>query len=233
MPTETLTLEGLAKQVAVALFGEYGTGIRVNTILAALEAAVAQRDRELDETNKRWLEVSAELAQIRATEFRARKIPSGLVFPPRLYPNRAITVGVRLSDLDKVFAALDAREAAAEEPLTKAMHASAPAGYRCSDCTIDKEPCPACYAAHWRARHPNVTLAAREAAEPSKPEPPALPLGHEFEGGEDGCAYCYEPESAHKPDPSPGAVCIAAPTDGVTGVDPGVSRVDAREKEEA
>lgn len=37
-----------------------------------------------------------------------------------------------------------------------AVHASAPRGYLCSDCTIDKEACPTCYAVWWRRRHPNV-----------------------------------------------------------------------------
>jgi hypothetical protein len=36
-----------------------------------------------------------------------------------------------------------------------ARHAAAPSGYNCSDCTIDGEACPACYAAWWKQRHPN------------------------------------------------------------------------------
>lgn len=37
-----------------------------------------------------------------------------------------------------------------------AVHASAPNGYKCSDCTMDQEPCPHCYEAWWKAKHPNV-----------------------------------------------------------------------------
>ena len=37
-----------------------------------------------------------------------------------------------------------------------AMHASAPDGHECSDCMIDKEPCPTCYTAWWQQGHPNV-----------------------------------------------------------------------------
>ena len=37
-----------------------------------------------------------------------------------------------------------------------ALHASAPPDSKCSDCTIDKEPCPTCYAAWWTRRHPHV-----------------------------------------------------------------------------
>ncbi len=37
-----------------------------------------------------------------------------------------------------------------------ACHASAPAGHKCSDCTMDREPCPLCYTAWWKARHPNT-----------------------------------------------------------------------------
>lgn len=38
------------------------------------------------------------------------------------------------------------------------LHASAPPGYRCSDCTMDKEPCPTCYTVWWQKRHPNTNL---------------------------------------------------------------------------
>lgn len=38
----------------------------------------------------------------------------------------------------------------------EACHASAPVGYKCSDCTIDQEPCPACYKAWWQKRHPST-----------------------------------------------------------------------------
>lgn len=34
-----------------------------------------------------------------------------------------------------------------------AAHISAPAGHRCADCTIDQEPCPACYRKWWQRRH--------------------------------------------------------------------------------
>jgi hypothetical protein len=40
--------------------------------------------------------------------------------------------------------------------LHPAAHASAPTGFKCSDCTIDLEPCPRCYQAWWTAKHPNV-----------------------------------------------------------------------------
>lgn len=39
-----------------------------------------------------------------------------------------------------------------------ALHASAPEGHKCSDCTMDSEPCPQCYEAWWRKRHPNVVF---------------------------------------------------------------------------
>ncbi|HQR18031.1 MAG TPA: hypothetical protein PK948_06655 [Gemmatimonadales bacterium] len=35
-----------------------------------------------------------------------------------------------------------------------ALHASAPPGLKCADCTIDREPCPSCYISAWRERHP-------------------------------------------------------------------------------
>jgi hypothetical protein len=46
-----------------------------------------------------------------------------------------------------------------------ASHASAPAGCKCADCTIDGEACPTCYAAWWKARHANVEQS--DAAPPS------------------------------------------------------------------
>jgi hypothetical protein len=36
--------------------------------------------------------------------------------------------------------------------LTAALHASAPTGQKCADCSIDGVPCPACYAAWWPTR---------------------------------------------------------------------------------
>lgn len=40
-----------------------------------------------------------------------------------------------------------------------ALHASAPAGHKCADCTLDNQPCPTCYEAWWRKQHPNVHAA--------------------------------------------------------------------------
>jgi hypothetical protein len=37
----------------------------------------------------------------------------------------------------------------------EAIHASAPMGYKCADCTIDNEPCIGCYSTWWKKRHPN------------------------------------------------------------------------------
>jgi hypothetical protein len=37
-----------------------------------------------------------------------------------------------------------------------ALHASAPKGFLCADCTMDKEACPTCYKVWWQRRHPNV-----------------------------------------------------------------------------
>jgi hypothetical protein len=42
-----------------------------------------------------------------------------------------------------------------EEQAHEAMHGSAPKGYKCSDCTMDQEPCPTCYTAWWKSKHPN------------------------------------------------------------------------------
>ncbi len=39
-----------------------------------------------------------------------------------------------------------------------ALHASAPPGYKCADCTMDNEPCPVCYAAWWQKRHPETHM---------------------------------------------------------------------------
>lgn len=46
----------------------------------------------------------------------------------------------------------------------EALHASAPKGYKCADCTMDKEPCPICYAAWWQKRHPNTMQVGASAA---------------------------------------------------------------------
>lgn len=54
-----------------------------------------------------------------------------------------------LTELDSLRAQLTKVEKGRDE----ALHASAMPGYKCSDCTIDKEPCVDCYAAWWIARH--------------------------------------------------------------------------------
>jgi len=43
-----------------------------------------------------------------------------------------------------------------EEQYHAALHASVPKGCKCADCTMDQEPCPVCYSAWWKKRHPNV-----------------------------------------------------------------------------
>jgi hypothetical protein len=56
------------------------------------------------------------------------------------------------------------------------MHASVPAGMRCADCSMDGEPCPDCYAAAWRKRHPNVIFVnALAASRIPPPQPEATP----------------------------------------------------------
>ena len=44
----------------------------------------------------------------------------------------------------------------------EALHASAPAEHKCADCTMDKEPCPVCYAAWWKLKHHNCSLVGGE-----------------------------------------------------------------------
>jgi len=58
------------------------------------------------------------------------------------------------------------------------MHASAPMGLRCADCTMDGEACPLCYAAWWRRRHPN-TVQVPEAAGVAVAAPLVSPSAHE------------------------------------------------------
>lgn len=48
-----------------------------------------------------------------------------------------------------------------------ALHASAPEGMKCADCTMGKEPCPACYTAFWKKRHPNTVFVGGDEAAPS------------------------------------------------------------------
>lgn len=45
-----------------------------------------------------------------------------------------------------------------------ALHASAPGGMKCADCTMDSEPCPTFYETWWRERHHHTILLA-----PSQP----------------------------------------------------------------
>jgi len=49
--------------------------------------------------------------------------------------------------------------------MEQALHASAPQGYKCADCTIDKEACPTCYRVWWAGRHPTTTQVAPRSPE--------------------------------------------------------------------
>lgn len=40
--------------------------------------------------------------------------------------------------------------------IASALHAAAPKGLLCADCTMDKEACPTCYKVWWQRRHPTV-----------------------------------------------------------------------------
>lgn len=37
-----------------------------------------------------------------------------------------------------------------------ACHASCAEGFKCADCTMDKEPCPFCYRVWWHCQHPST-----------------------------------------------------------------------------
>lgn len=43
----------------------------------------------------------------------------------------------------------------------EAMHASAPEGHTCADCSLDDVPCPPCYEAAWKKKHPGKPLQGR------------------------------------------------------------------------
>lgn len=66
--------------------------------------------------------------------------------------------------LEELVAGCDATLSApcAEPSPHEALHASAPAEHKCADCTMDKEPCPVCYAAWWKLKHHNCSLVGGE-----------------------------------------------------------------------
>lgn len=72
-------------------------------------------------------------------------------------------------DGDDMRAVWDAMVQAA--PPAPAMHASAPTGMKCADCYMDKEACPTCYSAWWKARHPH-SQQMPEGAPPAPAQPP-------------------------------------------------------------
>lgn len=73
--------------------------------------------------------------------------------------------------------------------MESAVHASVPRGCKCADCSIDGEACPACYAAWWSNRHPNVTFDGGSAQETS--EQPATEDGN-WQNGFLACAAMFE-----------------------------------------
>lgn len=60
------------------------------------------------------------------------------------------------NDLEKLIS--QEIDEAVREALQMPMHSSSPEGMKCSDCTIDKEPCPRCYSVWWEKRHPNTSF---------------------------------------------------------------------------
>lgn len=62
-------------------------------------------------------------------------------------------------DLRLLLARAGGSSAALCNTLNAPLNASGPVGYKCADCAIDGEPCPACYQAWWVNRHPNVRAA--------------------------------------------------------------------------
>jgi hypothetical protein len=42
--------------------------------------------------------------------------------------------------------------------LGNVAHASAPVGYKCADCKMHADPCPACYSAWWRRKYPDTQI---------------------------------------------------------------------------
>ena len=68
------------------------------------------------------------------------------------YPHMADTSRAAADTIAALQAENERLKAEQDAPL----HASAPVGYKCSDCSIDSEACPTCYRAWWTKRHPNV-----------------------------------------------------------------------------
>jgi hypothetical protein len=59
---------------------------------------------------------------------------------------------------DEAVSALAARLQVDHDANRPQLHASASKGYKCADCTMDKEACPDCYACWWSEHHPNTRL---------------------------------------------------------------------------
>ena len=75
-------------------------------------------------------------------------ITTGEAWDKNHYPSpvdRAFYVALK-QQVAELTAQVEAERKARED----IMHASRPTGYKCSDCTIDKEPCPRCYIMAWR-----------------------------------------------------------------------------------
>ncbi len=69
-------------------------------------------------------------------------------------PDSPNGVDALFAEYEKLERELTAERKAREEP----MHASAPMGYKCSECQIDSEPCPVCYRTWWAKKHSNTNL---------------------------------------------------------------------------
>ena len=120
--------------------------------------------KEIERLEKPLPTIDIETEAENADKFRAH-IEAVAVFLNELYtimvdPCADGTISVSEIKIALINAALRDRDIAERG----ALHASAPEGHKCADCTMDKEACPICYTTWWHKRHPNTLVAEQDAA---------------------------------------------------------------------
>lgn len=126
---------------------------------SCLRALVALCEKSNEDNPNVLAEVKAALARMTSGPWKPEQRNTPNVFKGwgilTADERKSIADHVREEDAEAI-ATLRNLVPALVERCEAALHASAPTGLKCADCTIDGEACPTCYSAWWTHRHPNV-----------------------------------------------------------------------------
>ena len=149
-----------ANEALATLVYHYAEGATADTItVTAWDQAGNNTTLAIPVKNGSKLAASGHSTEPLVIEFMHEKPAAWLTIDDRAVQFRGDWSAPELSaDVMRAFKPWNIEGAKIESKMHEAMHASAPSGYVCAYCSLDKEPCPDCYQAWWRKRHPNTII---------------------------------------------------------------------------